>query len=614
VNSIKSIWLVSAALAVACSPLPQDSGPSRARNDDLIGIWTFETEFETGLNGDLIVAREGSAWRATLSGAEAKFEVAARDVRFAFPGDLGRFRGALADDARLIEGFWIRPGVAADPRFPGGSSQPFATPLLLKSVGRDVWRGEVRPLEDSMTLYLRIFRDEEETLLAAFRNPDQHSHGGAMQFRVAREGRTVQFTAPLDHAEPEIRHEGTLVRSEALQIFWPDLDRTIMLTRRAPSEAAAYFPRPPDDPPYVYRSPPVTNDGWATARAGEVGIDEEALERLVRRLAAADPSGRRPSLIHSLLVARRGKLVLEEYFYGFHRDQPHDLRSAGKTFASVMLGAAMMQGVQVAPETRAYELLAGMGPFKNDDPRKSKITLADLMTHTSGLACDDYDDASPGNEDTLQTQRAQPDWWRYTLDLPIAHEPGTRYAYCSATMNLVGAALTTATGTWLPELFDRTVARPLQFGPYHWNLSPTDEGYLGGGAWLQPRDLLKLGQVYLDGGAWRGRRIVDTFWVTQSTAPHFHISPATTGIDAEQFGNAYSEADEAYAWHLGGVRSGEHVYPGYAATGNGGQVLMVVPGLELAVVFTGGNYRQGGIWTRWADEIVGGEIIPALDR
>jgi CubicO group peptidase (beta-lactamase class C family) len=236
------------------------------------------------------------------------------------------------------------------------------------------------------------------------------------------------------------------------------------------------------------------------------------------------------------------------------------------------------------------------------------------MTHTSGLACNDYDDESPGNENTMQAQRRQPDWWKYTLDLPMAHEPGTRYAYCSANMNLMAAALTTATGTWLPEFFHRTVARPLQFGPWHWNLQPTDEGYLGGGAWLRPRDLLKIGQVYLDGGTWRGERIVDSSWVTRSTAPHFHISPASTGMNAEQFADSYTEGHDAYAWHLGGVRSGERQYAGYAATGNGGQILLVIPELELTVVFTGGNYRQGGIWSRWGDEIVGGEIVPAMKR
>ena len=79
------------------------------------------------------------------------------------------------------------------------------------------------------------------------------------------------------------------------------------------------------------------------------------------------------------------------------------------------------------------------------------------MTHTSGLACDDNDDASPGNEVTMGTQRDQPDWWKYTLDLPVAYDPGTHYAYCSGGMSLVGGALTAATGLWLPALFDRTV-------------------------------------------------------------------------------------------------------------------------------------------------------------
>ncbi len=101
------------------------------------------------------------------------------------------------------------------------------------------------------------------------------------------------------------------------------------------------------------------------------------------------------------------------------------------------------------------------------------------MTHTSGLACDDNDESSPGNEDTMQTQREQPNWSKFTLDLPMAYEPGTQYAYCSANINLLGAALTAATGEWLPALFDRTVARPLQFGAYYWNLMPNGEGYWG---------------------------------------------------------------------------------------------------------------------------------------
>lgn len=589
---------------------------SQTTVDSLTGIWASETKFPPALKGELTVARRGSTWRATLSGAEVKFQMTGASLSFAFPGNRGRFRGTLADGGRVIEGFWLQPsGEIEGQTNPTAASQSFATPITLRRAGRGLWRGLVRPLEESFTLYLKIFRNADGTLTGAFRNPETNSNGGASHFSVTLEGDAVSFSARPDPAQPELRRQALLIHSpDRLRILWPDLGGTIELKRLMPSEAASFFPRPPGEQNYVYRQPPVTGDGWETASARDVGMDEAALTRLIRKLIEADPAARRPGLIHSILVARRGHLVLEEYFFGYDRDQPHDLRSAGKTFASVMLGAEMRRGVRLSPETPVYDLLAGRGSLANPDPRKSGITLAHLMTHNSGLACDDNDDASPGNEGTMQAQRKQPDWWKYTLDLPVAHDPGTRYAYCSANINLVGAALTTATGTWLPELFERTIARPLQFGTYYWNLMPNGEGYLGGGAFLRPRDLLKLGQVYLDGGAWKGRRIVEASWVADSTRPRAHISPATTGLSPDQFQMFYGEGDDGYAWHLGQLRVGGRSYREYAATGNGGQLLIVVPELDLTVVFTGGNYLQGGIWNRWPQEIVGGVIIPAISH
>lgn len=599
------------ALALFLSNSPAQSP---AINDPLTGFWMSETKFVPRLQGDLTVLREGSSWRAILSGAEARFQVTASNVRFVFPGNAGQFRGALNRNGSTIEGFWLQPSIdVEDHPNPTASSQPFASPLVLRRAGCNVWRGTVRPLEERFTLYLKIFRNADGLLIGTFRNPEINSIGGASQFRVTREGAAVLFSVGPDPAKPVIRLTANLDRSpERLQIFWPDLSRTIDLTRRTESEAANFFPRPPGEPKYVYRKPAAIGDGWATARARDAGMDETMLARLVQRLIDGDPAARRPDLIHSLLVAHHGKLVLEEYFFGFNGDQQHDTRSAGKTFASVMLGAAMRQGEHIGPETRIYDLLAGMGPFANPDPRKSQITLAHLMTHTPGLACDDNDDASPGQETKMAAQRQQPNWWKYTLNLPMAHDPGKRYAYCSANMNLVGAALTTGTRTWLPEFFDRTVARPLQFGRYYWNLMPTGEGYLGGGAFLRPRDLLKVGQTYLDGGVWKGRRIVDSSWVARSTALQMHISPATTGLSPENFSEFYGEGDDGYAWHLSQLRVGERTYRAYAATGNGGQLLIVVPDFDLTVVFTGGNYLQGGIWGRWGSQIVPREIIPSI--
>ena len=93
-----------------------------------------------------------------------------------------------------------------------------------------------------------------------------------------------------------------------------------------------------------------------------------------------------------------------------------------------------------------------------------------------------------------------------------------------------------------------------------------------------------------------------------------HISPATTGLSPNQFPEFYGEADDGYAWHLSQLRVGERTYREYAASGNGGQLLIVIPELDLTIVFTAGNYGQGGIWSRFRNQIVPQEIIPAIQR
>jgi CubicO group peptidase (beta-lactamase class C family) len=607
----------SVALLLALAMLPLRA---LAADDDLIGLWASETSFGPALRGDLTLVRNGADWRATIAGDEAKFSTSSDDIRFAFAGNRGAYRGTLAHDRRSIEGFWLQPsGATQDRQDPGGAGQPFATPLVLRQVKPNTWRAEVRPLDDRFTLYLKIFRDDKGALLAAFRNPELNSRGGLSQFRATRTGDALHFERTNPDA-PVIVHDASVLHApDRIRIAWPDVGRTLELSRIAPADATGFFARPPAESKYAYREPAKIKDGWSTQRARDAGIDEAALVRLVQRLIDDDPSARRPSLIHSMLVAYRGKLVLEEYFHGYDRDTPHDIRSAGKTFGSVLVGAARMDGTAIAPETRVYDLLAGMGPFANPDPRKAQITLAHLMAHSSGLACDDNDEHSPGNESTMQSQPAQPDWWKYTLDLPMAHDAGTRYAYCSANSNLVGAALTRATGVWLPALFERDVARPLGFGRYHWNLMPNGEGYLGGGAFVRPRDLLKIGQTWLNGGTWHGRRIVDAAWVKRSTAREIEISPATTGLSDEAFSQSYIKgADgsswDGLAWHLVGIRAPTRTYSDYEATGNGGQLLIVVPELDLVVVFTAGNYMQGGIWNQWRHDIVGAGVIPALRR
>ena len=593
---------LAAGILLACAARAQAALPA----DSLIGLWAYSTSSLPGLQGPLIVTRQRTSWRANLAGHAASAHGDGGDLRLTFPGGGGQFRGRLTGDGRRIEGFWVQPAGGF-----GDLRQPYASPLTLRSTAAGGWRGEVRPLANTFTFYLKVFRDTDGAVVAALRNPEANLNGGRTQYLVSLEGDAVRLTTRPAEGQRLITLNGKLAGGH-LHLALPGLDRDFDLTRATPQQAAAFFPRPPGAPAYVYHAPPALNDGWAVASAAKVGLDDGALARLVQAQIDSDPAGKRPQLIHSILVARGGKLVLEEYFSGYDREAPHDTRSAAKTFNSVMLGAVMLREPGLGPDSRIYDLMVARGPFANPDPRKAQITLAHLMTHSAGLACDDNDDASPGNEGTLQDQTLQPDWAKYTLDLPMAHDPGARYAYCSANANLVAAGLAARTGEWIPALFDRTIAKPLQFGPYFWDLTPTGDGYGGGGVRVRPRDLLKIGQTFLDGGLWNGRRVVSAAWAKASTAPRIDVSPATTGLTPANFSNGYILAKDGYAWHLNDLKVGGRTYRDYEATGNGGQLLIVVPDADLAVVITAGNYGQGGIWNRWRDSIVAQQIIPAI--
>ncbi|PYM07479.1 MAG: 6-aminohexanoate hydrolase [Candidatus Rokuibacteriota bacterium] len=599
-------WLFSSS--PAC-PSPSRAAPA--------GLWVSDQSFGHPARGPLTITMNGRRGRAEIDGRVAAFEIAGDSIRFALPDSSGSFRGRFERVDRAIRGFWIRPAIveglthASDDR--GGLfDQAMATPMWLARIGAGCYRGLVVPLEARFTLYLFIWSDSANAWRAAFRNPQFNATGGASRFRMSIDGDSLRFVASFSD-RPERRLAAFWDRAHSrICVRWDGIDAPLTLRPGEPADSAGFWPRTPRGRTFAYHAPSAGNDGWSTARASSVGMDERALARLTEALADTNPVAPRAPLVHSCLVERHGRLVYEEYFFGFDRDQTHDLRSAGKTFASVMLGAAMHAGLPIAPESSVYSLMAGRGPFANPDARKARITVDELMTHTSGLACDDNNDASPGNEDTMQGQTATDDWWKYTLDLPVAFEPGTRYAYCSGGMNLVGGALSAVTGCWIPEYFDSTVARPLEFRRYHFNLMPNDEGYLGGGVQLRPRDLLKLGRAYLDGGVWHGRRIVDSSWVRRSTSPLVEISEATTGLDSSSFSNAYLRGADGFAWHLSELRCGERTYRAYGASGNGGQLLIVVPELDLSVVFTAGNYSNGGIWIRLRDQLVPQRIITAI--
>lgn len=552
-------------------------------NDEkLVGLWGDDVVLATQVAGTLTIDGRSDNWHADIAGFQVTATNQHGDVSMTLPGDHGAFRGEITSDDTDIHGFWIQPA--------SGDSPAYASPLILKRVQRGVWSGEVWPLTQRVSQYIEIERAGDGALTAFLRNPEfnfarEHVLGvqvnqGSVVFTDAKRPRW-QLHAKLDE---DTGH---------LQVDWQGIG-VFDYTRRGRDDAVGFYARTPSEATYVYREPVAMGDGWTPASLSDVDLDPVRIAALVSRLSQTAPAA--GPQVQSLLIARRGKLVLEEYFQGFDADRTHDTRSAGKTFTSLMTGLAMEHGTTFTPESPVLTLLPQYEAVVQHDTRKEKMSIDNLLTMTSGLACDDNDDQSPGNEDVMQGQNQQHDWYRYTLDLPMARDPGGNHAvYCTAGINLLGAVIARTTGMWLPAFFDKYIGQPLQMRDYHINLMPNGDAYLGGGIYLRPRDFAKLGQLYLSGGTWNGKRVISRRWVERSLARHAEFTP---------------DHGYGYAWHLHQMKVGNRVFQEYAAEGNGGQFVIVVPELELVVAINSGNYGDFKTWYP-LQNLVADEIIPA---
>ena len=137
------------------------------------------------------------------------------------------------------------------------------------------------------------------------------------------------------------------------------------------------------------------------------------------------------------------------------------------------------------------------------------------------------------------------------------------------------------------------------------NLMPNGEAYAGGGLYMRARDQLKLGQLYLSGGTWNGARIVSQDWVRRSTVRHGNMRPR---IDID-LNHGYG-----YGWHFRDYQGHGRTFDYYWAGGNGGQLIIVVPELDMVVGFTGGDYAEARKYLRWEIELMPQYIFPAVVR
>lgn len=318
-------------------------------------------------------------------------------------------------------------------------------------------------------------------------------------------------------------------------------------------------------------------NGWRASTPEQQGVDSETL-------ATAIETARQKGLsIHSLLVVRNGYLVAEAYFFPYDKTQPHDLASVTKSLTTTLAGIAIGRGKIRSVKEPMLPFFADL-KIANKDERKERVTLEHLMTMSSGLDC-----KSQGGEPTLWEMLESPDNVQHMLDLPMVAEPGANFVYCSGGMHLLSAIIARVTARTKDQTTPgqtAAFAREALFAPLGireivWPPDPQGVNHGFGNLHMLPRDMAKIGWLFLNQGKWDGKQVVPAEWVAAATRPQKSAS---------------NTRDYGFGWwipksELANSNSGI----AFEASGRGGQQISVLPAKNTVIVFTGGGFPTGEV-------------------
>jgi CubicO group peptidase (beta-lactamase class C family) len=344
--------------------------------------------------------------------------------------------------------------------------------------------------------------------------------------------------------------------------------------------------------------------GWRNTTPSEVGLDAKVLAAL-----DTDNSDGKYGYIDSMLLIRHGKVAYERY-YGhdydriyrqeaktpsplvvhdlsgpynyfnpwwhpwYHRGTLHTMQSVTKSVVSAVIGIAVGRHEFPSLDT---PVLSFFDPAKvaNVDDRKRHMTIRHLLTMTAGF---DWNEDLPyiDPKNTFSILVYTPDWVKFTIDRPMARNPGEVFQYNSGATLLLGHIFRLATGVDIEEYAVRYLFGPLGISEYAWKRTPSGLVDTQEGLFIAPRDIAKIAYLYLHHGQWEDRQIVPEEWVKQSLTPYKSV-PDEVGV---QYG---------YKWWLYSYQYQGEDRLAFAGAGFGNQRLIALPELDLVLVFTGWN-------------------------
>lgn len=317
---------------------------------------------------------------------------------------------------------------------------------------------------------------------------------------------------------------------------------------------------------YEYAVPEKIDDGWEISSLSKEGVDPENINVLIREILNKNLKD-----IHSVLLVKNGKLILEEYFYGYNRDTKHIMYSASKSVTSILVGIAVDQNMIPDVDQKVYEYFPEYKDTKWVN-QKYDIRLKHVLTMSAGIDWVDWKYPHHDARNSTGAMARSGDWIKFVLDRDMIERPGNRFNYSDGLTMLLGGIIKRSTGMYADEFAEKHLFTPLGISEYSWRKSPGGSVITAWGLSLKPRDMAKIGYLFLRQGKWNDRQIISQKWVSESTKAQ--ITDVTAGYGY------------GYQWWCGEKDIYDQFIKVYYAAGMGGQLIFVSPSQNLVAVIT----------------------------
>ncbi|MEL7198136.1 MAG: serine hydrolase [Pseudomonadota bacterium] len=298
-------------------------------------------------------------------------------------------------------------------------------------------------------------------------------------------------------------------------------------------------------------------------------LEQLTLSQLEERIQAGDLGK-----IRALATSQYGETINRKRFGKGEMGKSVDIKSAGKSITALAVGAAIADGSLPGTDTKVWPYLGSSrgAPF-------DEITVADLLSMSSALDCNDWERKSPGQEEKMYRRR---EWRKFALELParnfVRDEKGRgAFSYCTAGVFLLGQVVEKATGEQFDTYVQRRLFDPLGIDGVVWRTSRSGEIQSGGQLTIGDDALLKIGQLVLNRGQWERQEVIPETWIRSMLTSRHKLG---------------EHVHYGYLWWMMPVQSSRGFEAAFMMKGNGGNIVAIVPAMDAVLVVQTESYNK----------------------